>query len=27
VTHGGATVQLGTPPDNPDEDWLVIVRR
>ena len=24
---GGSSVPLGTPPDNPGEDWLVIVRR
>jgi hypothetical protein len=24
---GGAAVSLGAPPDNPAEDWLVIVRR
>jgi hypothetical protein len=27
TVSGGASVALGTPPDNPTEDWLVIVRR
>ncbi len=27
TVNGGAGVPLGTPPDNPGEDWLVIVRR
>ena len=24
---GGGRAALGTPPDSPDEDWLVVVRR
>lgn len=27
TVKGGASVDLGTPPDGPSEDWLVIVRR
>ncbi len=27
ATKGGAPAVLGTPPDNPGEDWLVVVRR
>ena len=27
TVKGGAAVALGTPPDNPDEDWLAVVRR
>ena len=27
TVNGGAPAPLGTPPDNPDEDWLVVVRR
>jgi hypothetical protein len=27
TVKGGATAALGMPPDNPGEDWLVVVRR
>jgi hypothetical protein len=27
TVNGGANVPLGTPPDNPNEDWLAMVRR
>jgi hypothetical protein len=27
AANGGAPAALGTPPDNPTEDWLVVVRR
>jgi hypothetical protein len=27
TVNGGAAVALGTPPDNPGEDWLAVVRR
>ncbi len=27
AVKGGASAPLGEPPDNPSEDWLVVVRR
>ena len=27
TVKGGAPAALGMPPDNPDEDWLAVVRR
>jgi hypothetical protein len=27
IVGGGVSMPLGTPPDSPDEDWLVVVRR
>lgn len=27
TVNGGATVDLGTPPDSPSDDWLVVIRR
>jgi hypothetical protein len=27
TVNGGASIALGAPPDNPAEDWLVVVRR
>ena len=27
MVNEGTSVELGNPPDNPSEDWLVVVRR